>query len=208
MSAAADSSGSEGRGPSGEATSPSLLARAQDNQPAAWEKLVDLYAPLVYHWCRRCDLSPEDTADVFQEVFRSVAAHLGGFRRDRAGDTFRGWLRTITRNKIRDHFRRRQEQPQAAGGTDAQLRILAVPEPLAEDDPSEADLVHQQVRRSLEELRGEFEQRTWQAFWQVQMEGRSTEDVAAELGMTAAAVRKAKYRVLRRLREALGDLLD
>src|SRR2546429_459226 len=102
-------------------TSPSLLARARANQPAAWEQLVDLYAPLVYHWCRRAALGPEDTADVFQEVFRAVARNLSDFRREREGDTFRGWLRTITRNKVRDHYRRHQEGPQAIGGTDAQM---------------------------------------------------------------------------------------
>ena len=56
----------------------------------------------MYHWCRRCALTPEDTADVFQEVFRAVALHIADFRRDREGDTFRGWLRTITRNKVAD----------------------------------------------------------------------------------------------------------
>ena len=47
-------------------------------------------------------LREDDAADVFQEVFQSVAAHLSAFRRDRSGDTFRGWLRTITRNKVND----------------------------------------------------------------------------------------------------------
>ncbi len=190
------------------ATSPSLLARVQANQPGSWERLVDLYAPLVYHWCRRSALSPEDAADVFQEVFRSVAEHIAGFRRDRAGASFRGWLRTITRNKIHDHFRRQQGRAQAAGGTDAQLRMLAVPEAPEEEDAQEAGLLHQQVRRAVEMLQGEFEPRTWQAFWKVQIEGQSTTDVGAELAMTAAAVRKAKLRVLRRLREELGDLLE
>src|SRR5437016_9503517 len=87
-------------------TSPSLLLRVQADDQAAWTRLVDLYAPLVYHWCRRAQLGPEDTADIFQETFRSVAKNIHDFRRDRAGDTFRGWLRTITQNKIRDHFRR------------------------------------------------------------------------------------------------------
>ena len=85
-------SDSVSRRPAGEATSPSLLVRAQGNQPGAWERLVDLYAPLVYHWCARCNLGAEDRADVFQEVFRAVAVHLAGFRRDRAGDTFRVML--------------------------------------------------------------------------------------------------------------------
>jgi RNA polymerase sigma-70 factor (ECF subfamily) len=191
-----------------DSTSLSLLARVQGNQPAAWDQLVELYAPLVYHWCQRGGLGAEDTADVFQEVFRAVAEHIGTFRRDRTGDSFRGWLRTITRNKIRDLFRRRHDQPLAEGGTDAQLRLMAVPEPLADEDAAEADLMAGQLRRALESLRGEFEERTWRAFWEVQMEGRATDEVGAELGMTASAVRKAKFRVLRRLREELGDLME
>jgi RNA polymerase sigma-70 factor (ECF subfamily) len=189
-------------------TSPSLLLRVKANQEGAWERLVDLYAPLVYHWCRRASLGPEDAADVFQEVFRALALHIGTFHRDRAGDSFRGWLRTITQNKIRDHFRRLEHQPRAAGGTDANLCLQAVPDPATtEEDPSEADVVHRQLHRLLEEIQGEFEARTWRAFWQVQMEGRGTDEVAVELGMTPAAVRKAKFRVLRRLRQELGDLL-
>jgi RNA polymerase sigma-70 factor, ECF subfamily len=193
--------------PSG-ATSPSLLLRVQANQSGAWERLVDLYAPLVYHWCKRASLPAEDAADVFQEVFRSVAEHVAGFRRDRAGDTFRGWLRTITRNKIHDLFRRRAGQAAAVGGTDAQLRLLAVPDPLAEDDPSDEKVLHQQLHATLELIRGEFEPRTWQAFWLVQMEGRDTGHVGRELGMTTAAVRKSRLRVLQRLRLELGDLLE
>jgi RNA polymerase sigma-70 factor (ECF subfamily) len=189
-------------------TSLSLLVRAQANEAEAWERLVDLYAPLVYHWCRREQLSPEDTADIFQDVFRSAAEHLGSFRRDRPGDTFRGWLRTITRNKIRDLFRRRQGQAQAAGGSDALRHLLTIADPLLEPDPSENDLLHQQLHRTLDLIRGEFEVRTWQAFWKVQIEARDTADVGAELGMTAAAVRKAKLRVLQRLRQELGELLE
>jgi RNA polymerase sigma-70 factor (ECF subfamily) len=190
-----------------DSTSSSLLQRVRANDAGAWERLVDLYAPLVYHWCRRGRLPPEDTADVFQEVFRAVAEHIGTFRHDRPGDSFRGWLRTITRSKVCDHLRRMADQPQAPGGTDAQRLLHEVPAPDAdEEDPAEAGLVAQQLRRVLEAIRGEFEERTWRAFWEVQMEGRGTDEVGAELGMTAAAVRKAKFRVLRRLREEMGEV--
>lgn len=193
--------------PASEGTSLSLLARAQSREARAWTQLVELYAPLVYHWCRRAGLTPEDTADVFQEVFRSVAEHLGGFRRDRQGDTFRGWLRTIARNKITDHFRRR-DQTAAAGGSDAQQRLLAAPDPVSSDDAEETSLVQQQLHRTLESIQGEFESSTWQAFWQVQVEGQAPSDVGLRLHMTPAAVRKAKYRVLQWLREELDDLLE
>lgn len=189
-------------------TSLSLLARAQARQAGAWERLVELYGPLVYHWCRQCHLPDADTADVVQEVFQAVAVHLERFRRTQAGDTFRGWLRTITRNKIRDHFRDRQHHPAAAGGSEVHEQFMQVPDPLLPDsDPSEEDLKRRQLLQALEWIVGDFEPRTWQAFWKVQVEGQHTAAVARELKMTAAAVRKAKYRVLQRLREELRDLL-
>jgi RNA polymerase sigma-70 factor (ECF subfamily) len=189
-------------------TSPSLLLRVQADDQAAWTRLVELYAPLVYHWCRRAELGPEDAADVFQETFRSVASHIQAFRRERAGGTFRGWLRTITQNKIRDHFRRLRDEPRAGGGTDANLRLSAEPDPISlDEDESELSIVNQVLHRTLESIRGEFEERTWQAFWQVQIDGKSTADAGAALGMTAAAVRKARLRVLARLRQEMGDLL-
>jgi RNA polymerase sigma-70 factor (ECF subfamily) len=181
----------------------------QENDAVAWTRLVDLYAPLVYHWCRRAQLGPEDTADVFQETFRAVAMHIHDFRRDRPGDTFRGWLRTIAQNKIRDHFRRQHDEPRAAGGTDANVHLHAQPDPISlENDQSEQKVIHQVLHRTLDTIRGEFEPRTWQAFWRVQIDGKTTGDVGAELGMTAAAVRKARLRVLARLRQELGELLD
>lgn len=187
-------------------TSPSLIDRAQANDPAAWAALVNLYAPLVHHWCRRTDLREADAADVLQDVFLAVAANLGGFRREHPGDTFRGWLRVILRNKVTDHFRRLGREPDGEGGTEAQLRFarLTNPEPAddAHGDPAERLL----FRRACELIRGEFHDHTWQAFWATAVEGRAATDVAADLGMTPVGVRVAKSRVLQRLREALGDL--
>ncbi len=106
-------------GSEGLATSPTLLGRVLANEPQAWDRLVALYAPLVWHWVRTVGLQEQDQADVFQEVFQAVAGHLDQFHKSAQG-TFRGWLRTITRNKVTDLFRRRQREPIAAGGSDAQ----------------------------------------------------------------------------------------
>jgi RNA polymerase sigma-70 factor (ECF subfamily) len=104
-------------------TSSSLLARVKANDTQAWQRLSDLYGPLVYHWCRRSGLHAEDAADVVQEVFRSVAASIPQFQKECEGDTFRGWLWTVTRNRVRDHVRASRNKPQAAGGTDAYTRL-------------------------------------------------------------------------------------
>jgi RNA polymerase sigma-70 factor, ECF subfamily len=188
-------------------TSKSLLARLHANDPAAWDRLVALYAPLVWHWCGRMNLPKQDAADVFQEVFQAVAANLATFRKDRPGDTFRGWLRTITKNKVLDHFRAEQRQPHGAGGTAAKVRLAQVPEVDWDDDgPEESALEHQLLHRALANIQNDFEDRTWRAFWRVVVDGQPSPDVAQELGMSQGAVRVAKCRVLHRLRLELGDV--
>jgi RNA polymerase sigma-70 factor (ECF subfamily) len=187
-----------------------LLERVKADDPRAWDQLVALYAPLVFQWCRGWDLREQDAADIFQEVFQAVALHIGSFRKQRKEDTFRGWLRTITRNKIHDHFRRRGREPEGVGGTDAQTRLTQYPAPQPGDEGSRSEQPGEPglVRRALELIRAEFAERTWQAFWRTAIEGRPAPEVAAELSMSPGAVRVAKSRVLQRLREALGDALE
>lgn len=193
-------------GPEELATSPSLLGRVLANEPAAWNRLVVLYAPLVWHWCRACGLQEQDQADIFQDVFQAVASHLNQFQRSAQG-TFRGWLRTITRNKIYDLFRRRQREPVGAGGSDAQrwLNQVAGPNALAEDSQEEKAAEQSLIHRALDLIRAEFTERTWQAFWRTAVDEQDSVAVAEDLGMSPGAVRVAKCRVLQRLREALGD---
>jgi RNA polymerase sigma-70 factor (ECF subfamily) len=187
-------------------TSLTLLERVRNREEEEWQRLLHLYTPLVARWCGHWGVRGEDADDIRQEVFQAVATSLDNFRRDKAGDTFRGWLRGITRNKLLDHFRRLQKQPRAQGGTEAQRRLLEVAEsPLPEDSAEDlTGLYH----RALELVRGEFEERTWQAFWRAAVEGHAPADIAIDLGMTPAAVRKAKSRVLLRLRQEIGDLID
>jgi RNA polymerase sigma-70 factor (ECF subfamily) len=185
-------------------TSLTLLARVKDRDPQAWQRLLHLYGPLVFHWCRRWRLSSEDAADVSQEVFQALATHIDRFERDGPGQSFRGWLWTIARNKMLDHFRRAQRQPNAAGGSAAQFMLQSVPEQLPQDDDEAASstgLVH----RALDLIRGEFEERTWQMFWRSTVAGQAPRDIGAEMGVSADAVRMAKSRVLRRLRQELAD---
>lgn len=185
-------------------TSLNLIQRLKRDEGDAWSRFVDLYGPLIYYWARRAGLQPDDAADITQEVLRSVAGHMAGFHKDHPGDTLRGWLWTITRNKIRDHFRRRKGRAEGAGGTDAHKQLQQFPgevPPPSDDSVEVRDL----VRRALNLIRGDFGEQTWQAFVQAVYHERSSTEIAAELGITPNAVRKAKARVLCRLREELGD---
>jgi RNA polymerase sigma-70 factor (ECF subfamily) len=168
------------------------------------------------HWCRRWSVPDADVADVFQEVFRAVAVNIEKFRKEQPQDTFRGWLRTITRNKVYDHYQRLGREPRGVGGTDVQRRIAEVPGPPALDDldddqpDDETELAARDglVHRALEQIRSRFEEKTWRAFWRTAVDGQSAIDVADELSMSPGAVRVAKSRVLQRLRDELGELIE
>lgn len=186
-------------------TSRSLLLRVKANDQDAWQRLVSLYTPLVAHWCRQWGTRPDDLPDLVQEVFAAVAPGLKSFRQDHPGATFRGWLRGIVRHKLQDHLR--HGPVQAEGGSRALIRLEGVAAN-GEPDLSEGDAeVTGLYRRALEQVRAQFEDRTWEAFWKVAMEDRSPADVSAELGISANSVRQAKSRVLRRLKEELGELI-
>ncbi len=188
-------------------TSPSLLRAAQDNSPVAWRQIVDKYSRRIYRWCRQAGLQPDDASDVVQEVFRSVARKLIDFHHDQERDSFRGWLYTITKNKLRDHFGRRPGRLETAvGGTDAHLRFMEVAEVLTESaashvPPDASRLDHQLIERA----RAEFSQRDWLLFWRVVVDGQTAQEAGEQFHMTSNAVRLVKMRVLRRLRELAAD---
>jgi RNA polymerase sigma-70 factor (ECF subfamily) len=191
-------------------TSRSLLRQLQSNDPEAWNRLIKLYAPLVWDWCRKMGLASQDCADVFQEVFGTVARKYHTFHKDRPHHTFRGWLRTITRNKVLDLFRKQRHEPQGIGGTAAKAWLCAIPDVM--NDGADAEHAFPTdcplFQAALLLIQENFEQTTWQAFWAVVVEGRTPHEVALTLGISPAAVRVAKCRVLQRLRQELGDVME
>ncbi len=185
-------------------TSTGLIQGVRSGDPIAWQRLVSYYSPLVYAWCRQSKMEPCDAADAMQEVFVAVWRGLASFRRDQLGGTFRGWLRAIARNKIADHFRRLAALPQPVGGgsaLDQRFDFRA-----AESTSScERGPLKSLFNQALATVRAEFEPTTWQAFLLTTVERRSAAEAAEELRMSEGGVRQAKYKVLRRLRQELGD---
>jgi RNA polymerase sigma-70 factor (ECF subfamily) len=190
-------------------TSASLLDRLRDHpDAAAWDRLVDLYTPLIRGWLLRQGLPPQDADDVVQDVMQVLVRKLPLFQRQRIG-SFRAWLRNITVNCLRDFRRARRGKPQATGDSN----IAAVLDQL--EDPHsglsrewDADHDRHVTRRLLELIRPDFTDSTWRAFERLAIDGASPEAVAGELGISTNAAFIAKSRVLRRLREEAGELVD
>jgi RNA polymerase sigma-70 factor (ECF subfamily) len=182
------------------------LERLLHQDADAWERLAQLYGPLVYRWARGRGLQGADAQNIVQEVFLGVLQGIDGLRRERPG--FRGWLWGITYHKLLDYWRR--QAAQGPGGSTAQARLAELPAPAVSslDDAEPPAGLGGLYGRALELVRAGVEERTWRAFWSVVVEGRETAAVAAELQMSPNAVRIAKARVLGRLRTELGEILD
>ncbi len=196
----------------GDSISSSLLVGIRSWRADAWRRLVHIYGPLVYRWCVEAGLSRQDAEDLGQEVFRAVATRIDRFQRTKPGDTFGGWLRIITRHKVADFWRQKSKRPRTIDGSeflDLVSRPTAQSTGFTDTETERAELQDVICQRALQLIRAEFRETSWQAFWGTAVEGRATADVAADLNLTAMAVRKAKSRVLRRLREeftGLGEL--
>lgn len=183
-------------------TSLSLIERLrQPGEEEAWGRLVELYTPLLFFWCRKMGLRQQDAADLVQDVFAVLVQKLPEFCYE-PSKSFRGWLRTILVNKWRDCERRRALAAQ-----------VQRPETLARlVDPGqdfwEAEYRQYLVGRALELMQAEFQPSTWKACWETVVADRPAAEVADELGLSIDAVYTAKSRVLRRLRCELQGLME
>ena len=189
--------------------SSTLLDRVRASDARAWQRFAALYAPWVYRLARRAGLDENDAADIGQEVFMTAALRIDSFRREEPGQSMRRWLSQIARHKIGDWLRVHNRTPAAVGGDTGPISQVADSNGFCtEEFDTEVEDEGPLIRRAIELIRTDFQDHTWLAFRSTVLESRPTADVAAELNMTPKAVRQARYRVLRRLREEFDGLID
>lgn len=188
-------------------TRASLLVQLRDGgNHGAWQEFMKLYGPIVYGFARKRGLQDADAADLMQEVMRSVSAAIGRLDYDRSQGTFRGWLFTITRNRVFNFLSARRLRPQASGDTSTNQLLDSHP---VENDGADVWEVEYQRRLAaiaMERVKKEFQESTWQAFWKTAVEGSSAAEVSKQIGMSTGAIYVAKSRVLARLKEEVDAM--
>jgi RNA polymerase sigma factor (sigma-70 family) len=191
-------------------TSVSLLERLRAApDAAAWQRLVELYTPLVQGWLRRHFVQLQDAEDLTQDVLGVVVRELKHFEHNQRPGAFRAWLRAITVNCLRSQWRKRQGKAEATGDSEVAKQLDQLEDPRS----SLSQLWDQQhdrhvMARLLEMIACEFNAATWQAFERHVLNEEPASAVAAALGVSVNVVLLAKSRVLRRLRQEAQGLLD
>jgi RNA polymerase sigma-70 factor (ECF subfamily) len=192
-----------------------MIADVRAGIPDGWTKMVRLYAPWVLWHCRHgfppwkriprlSGVPGQDAEEVVQEVFLTVFKGIKTFtKKDEKPAAFRRWLYAITRFKVCEYWAARSRFHHEIVWSE----IDDVP---ATDPPSEDEdgvPVRVLLLRGLVELiRLDFEDRTFQAFWRIAVDGCRGGEVAEELDMKVGAVYTAKSRVLKRLHEEFKAL--
>lgn len=184
----------------------SVLDRARNGDNDAFARIFNLYAGLVFHWCRKSGIAEADAGQVSQEVFLAVSRGLKGFKREKPGDSFKAWLRVVTKSRIADYFRQAPREV-GVGGDDNWLLHVSSPETTEStaEDRIETNLVYERATRLIE---SEFSARDCSAFKLSVIEGLTGEEVARQLEITPNSVYIARCRILKRLRDEFGDVMD
>jgi RNA polymerase sigma-70 factor (ECF subfamily) len=183
-------------------TSVTLLGsiRRDPRDQAAWARLVKRYGKSILGWARACKLQQSDAEEVTQLVLVKLLDGLPRFEYDPARGRFRDFLRTVTRNALRDYIRRQKTTSRGSGDTGV-LQSLAERE--AEDTlvtrlEKEFDLELKEEAFRLVQRR--VEPHNWQVFQLREVEGLSGEVVAERVGMSRLTV----YGVAKRVKDMIA----
>jgi RNA polymerase sigma factor (sigma-70 family) len=183
-------------------TRASLLIRVRDpaDQPA-WQEFVEIYWPVIVRLARQHGLQEADAEDVAQEILLAVAKAVEQREHDPKRAKFRTWLHRVAHNAILNALTR--GRPDRGSGDSALLAVLNGHE--SHHGPT-SDLLQLEYRREVFrwaalQVRKEFQQATWDAFWLTAVEGRAVDVVAEELAKNRGAVYAARSRVMRRIQE-------
>jgi RNA polymerase sigma factor (sigma-70 family) len=187
-------------------TRASLLIRIRDSaDQAAWQEFVEIYQPVILRFARKKGMQEADAKDIAQQVLMAVARAIEQREHDPKRAKFRTWLTRVANNAILNTLTR--GKPDRGSGDSAMQAILNQHEGHCGPD---SDLLRLEYRREVfrwaaRQVRKEFHQATWEAFWQTAVEGRPVEIVAKELGKNPGAIYAARSRVMRRIQETVAE---
>jgi len=177
-------------------TSSSLLLRVRKQDREGWRLLVEWISPFILRWCQRAHFQGSDCDDIAQSVLKKIWASFSSFHKEKPGDSFRAWVYTITRNECRNLFAK-----QRSDGSHTMVDITLP----TECEPSEAaDLQQRAILLLLQSVTAQYkDDNGFKAFYRTAVDGLTSTEVAAELGMEQATVRQHKSLWIRHLRDRL-----
>lgn len=181
---------------------PELVRAVQRGETGAMDALIRATYTDVYALCRRLLGDPSDAADATQEVYVRVVRSVLGFRAESAFGT---WLHRIAVNVCATALRKRGDvraRGQAAGAV--AFAAPDSPDLLASVDDTETRVTDRDHARRVAKALSTLPEESRQVVVLRDVQGLSTKEAAAMLGISEAAVKVRLHRAHAKLRELVG----
>jgi RNA polymerase sigma factor (sigma-70 family) len=190
------------------------LQAAIDGDPAAVESLLlESYDAVLRHieFAFPAHLAARTSPqDIIQETFVRAYRSLGSFR-PRDHGSFRGWLRTIADNVLRDEMRSTSRRPRATptvapadSSTSGFANILDLIE--ADEPEPYVQAGREELLRAAEVAYAGLEPRYQEAILLCGLQGAPYDVLATSLGVSVDAARGVYFRARQKLKEGIVRL--
>ena len=188
-------------------TRKSLIVRLKNEQNEfAWREFVCSYEGFLIQLARRQGVPERHIPDVTQQILLVIAKSIDGWKDDGNAASFRRWLSTVSRNVVIRFMSRERKQAGGIGGSDLVAQLQNV-----EDKPDERHVQqyqHELIVWAAEQVRHEFLETSWRAFWATVIDERLVDDVAEELGVSPGSIYMSRSRIMARIKKKVAEVDD
>ena len=177
----------------------------------SWEEFFQTYWQLIYNVARRSGLSEADAQDVVQETVLKVHNSMDKFEYNRKRGSFKGWLRTVTRSRLAEHFKKQQRRPGTSRPVDESADIInsmAAPEGAELERIWDEEWHRNLIQAALSRTKKLTSPKQFQIFKCHYIDEWTVKETCQTLGVNAAQIYMAKQRVGKIFKEAVESLQD
>jgi RNA polymerase sigma-70 factor (ECF subfamily) len=175
----------------GEQSDEALVRRVRDGEQELFSVLVDRYKRGIASFISAAVRSPSDVADLSQETFLRVYAHLGTFNPSLG--KFSTWIYQIARNVVRTHLAKTQKRVPTQDLPEDRTLENALPDLSRDADPS-GGIMREEAERELREALAELPERTRTVLALRYFNNMEYHTIATTLGLSLGNVKTLIHR--------------
>lgn len=185
----------------------SLIVRLKSEQnEIAWRDFVGNYEGFLAQIARRHGVPERHVADATQQILIAIVRSIEGWKDDGNAASFRRWLSTVSRNVVIRFMSQERRHPGGVGGSDLVALLQKV-----EEKPDEFHVQryqHELIVWATQQVRKEFLETSWQAFWATVIEQQSVDQVAKDLNISTGSIYMSRSRIMVRIRKIIATVLE
>lgn len=161
-----------------------------------------IYRPVLLRYALARGLGWEDAEDVAQHALAAVHDKVASFEYQPERGRFKGWLRTIVNNRVRNLQRDRPpDEPLDQTPTRAGRE-------LSPEEVFERLWMQEHLWHGLAELRNEVDGQTYEVFERMVLHEEPIEEVCAQTGVSRGNAYTIKWRLTKRMADKMQPLME